>query len=87
MDILGIRNYQFQSDFIRKNVELGRDEGLEQGRKEGIRDVLLRQLEQRFDELPAEVRQRIEAAEMSELDRWIDRVITAAALDDVFVDE
>ena len=79
MDILGLRNYQFQSDFIRKNVELGR--------KEGLRDALLRLLEQRFDELPAEVRQRIEGAEMSELERWIDRVITAAALDDVFADE
>lgn len=51
--------------------------------RETERRVLLRLLRQRFGELPAAVVARIEAAEMPELDAWVDRVVTAARLEDV----
>ena len=39
-------------------------------RREGERNLLLRQLHARFDELPAAVVARIEAAEAVEIERW-----------------
>lgn len=76
---MNIRNYQFQSDFAKKYAAMGR--------KEGHREVLLRLLALRFDEVPDEVRQRVEDAEMSQLEAWTDRVITADTLPDVFAED
>jgi hypothetical protein len=45
--------------------------------------VLLKQLRLRFGELPAPVVARIEAAEVPELDAWIERIVTASQLEDV----
>ncbi len=53
------------------------------GRREGERRVLLKQLRLRFGELPAAVVARIEAAEVAELDVWTERIMTASQLEDV----
>jgi len=75
-----LRNYEFQSDFAKKYVKEGRDEG----QQDQSRKVLLRLLAQRFDEIPDPVRARIEGAELDDLERWLDRVIPARTLDEVF---
>jgi flagellar biosynthesis/type III secretory pathway protein FliH len=66
----------------------GRDEGYKDGRDEGYKDgeraLLARQLASRFGELPAGVRQRIDAAEREDIERWALRVLDAATLDEVF---
>jgi hypothetical protein len=63
----------------------GRAKGRAEGRAEHARDLLLRQLRARFGEIPASVAERVHAAELAELDRWAERVVTAATVDEVFV--
>jgi hypothetical protein len=55
-------------------------------RNEGERRVLLRQLRARFGEVPAAIVARIEAADMADLERWSERVLTAQTLADVLGD-
>ncbi len=57
---------------------------LEQGKAEGKAATLTRLLERRFGPLPREVAPRIAAADLDELDTWLDRVLDAATLDSVF---
>jgi len=58
-------------------------QGLSQGLSQGQRLVLLRQLQRRFGPLPTAVLTRIESAGTADLERWLDRVLDAATLDDV----
>jgi hypothetical protein len=72
-------------------LALGRAEGeargIERGRAEGQllmgREVLERQLRQRFGELPAEVVQRLTQADLPGLQRALDAVPTLAVLEDL----
>ncbi len=69
-------------------LEQGKAEGLEQGKAEGLAEgraaTLIRLLERRFGSLPREAASRIAAADLEELDTWLDRVLDAATLDAVF---
>ena len=56
--------------------ERGRLEGV----AEGQRNILLRQLRARFGALPAEVTERVRAAETAQIELWADRVLTAPTL-------
>lgn len=66
----------------------GRSEGRVEGRVEGWREgqvmVLRRLLERRFGGLPPEVLTRLEAASAADLERWIDQVLDATSLADLF---
>ena len=46
--------------------------------------LLVRMLEHRFGELPAELRSRIHEAGMRELERWCLRLVSVATLDEIF---
>ena len=61
----------------------GRQAGLEKGRDEGARNILLRQLRARFGAVPDAAVARIQAAAAPQLDVWADRVLTAGTLDEV----
>src|SRR5690606_10789358 len=61
----------------------GRAEGRAEGEASGRAKLLLKQLQLKFGALPADVRGRVEAASIEELDRWAERVLTEASLDDV----
>jgi len=67
----------------------GRAEGLVEGRAEGLvegeRLLLQKLLTRRFGELSADARRRLERASEAELERWAERVLTAATLDEVFL--
>jgi hypothetical protein len=67
-------------------VEFGKDQGLAQGRLEGEAKALLKQLALRFGPVPEGVEKRVRSASEGELDRWVELVLTAASLDDVFAD-
>lgn len=55
-----------------------------EGRVEGVREVLLRQLERRFGPLPEEKRRGIEAiTSRARLNRLADRILTARSLDEM----
>jgi hypothetical protein len=60
-------------------IEKGKLKGIE----EGLRSAVLRQLQHRFGPLPAGARERVEQAKQPELERWLDRVLTASTLADV----
>ena len=74
-----MKGYEYQSDFAKKYVAQGRD----QGHKEGERALLLRQLRTRFGELPATTVARVEGAESAVLERWGERVLSAKTLAEV----
>jgi hypothetical protein len=63
--------------------EIGHSQGLNQGRVEGERALLLRLLRVRFGELPAAVVARVDGAEIAVLELWGERLLSAATLADV----
>jgi hypothetical protein len=66
----------------REGLEQGLERGLEQGRAEALRATLARLLDARFGPLPEGVARRIGSASLDELDRWVERVVTASSLDE-----
>lgn len=64
-----------------------RREGRIEGRREGEllakREMLLLQLRQRFGRLPALALERIDEADVAELNVWFGRVLSASSLDEV----
>lgn len=56
----------------------------EAGRRDALEEVLGRQLERRFGALSAAVRRRLAKASAADLDRWVDRVVTADSIAAVF---
>ena len=62
----------------------GIEKGIEQGFEEHARATLRRLLAQRFGELPAAIEQRINQAEQTQLDAWLDQVISAPSLESIF---
>lgn len=71
-----LEGYEYQSDFAKKYVQ--------QGREDGLRTILARLLEQRFGALPATAQAALDQADTDQLLRWGERVLTAASLDDLF---
>ena len=64
--------------------DAGIEQGREQGRAEGERAVLERQLRRRFGLLPPEAAERLRRAPEAELETWADNVLDAGTLDEVF---
>ncbi len=65
---------------IRKGIEQGRQEGIQQG--EAL--LLRRQLARRFGELPPWAEERLAQADREALERWAERVLEAATIEEVF---
>jgi len=58
--------------------------GRQQGKQQGMQEILLRQLQQRFAPLPASVIQRVSALESTEeLTRLAERVLSARSLEEL----
>ena len=57
--------------------------GEARGKAEGKAEVLLKLLRLRFNSLPEAARARVESATFEQLDKWIERVLTAQTLDGV----
>jgi hypothetical protein len=75
---------------VRTFYEIAAQEGYDKGREDGLetgRAMLLRQLGRRFGVVPEPIAARVAAATPPELERWSDRVLDAASLDDVFAGE
>ena len=67
----------------RARVE-GMERGMEQGRVEGERAVLERQLKRRFGLLPPAAAERLGGASADDLETWAENVLDAETLSDVF---
>lgn len=77
--------YEFQSDFAKHYIALGKEEGRAEGRVEGragVANLVKRQLALRFGVLPAEATARIAAASIEELDAIGERLLTAPTLEE-----
>ena len=59
-------------------------EGEARGIAKGEAKSLIRLLERRFGLLPQDVKDRIAGADLDQLDAWIDRVLDAKSLEDLF---
>ncbi len=62
----------------------GEARGLAKGLERGEARGLTRLLERRFGPLPPEVRDRIAAGGLGDLDSWLDRTLDAGSLEEVF---
>ena len=73
---------------IEKGIQQGIEQGIEQGIAQGLethaRATLRRLLTQRFGALPSTIEQRIEQAQRTQLDAWLDQVIAAPSLESIF---
>jgi hypothetical protein len=58
--------------------------GIAEGRTQALVGVLSKQLRRRFGELPPDVVERIRSANADELDKWMDRMMDANSIGDVF---
>jgi hypothetical protein len=69
---------------LEQGMEKGLEKGMEKGRVEGMRSMLLGQLERRFGPLAGATRAKVEAiASADELSRLADRVLDARSVEDL----
>ncbi|MEO6597719.1 MAG: DUF4351 domain-containing protein [Planctomycetota bacterium] len=64
----------------------GRAEGTAEGHTKGRADAILRQMKKRFGPVPTVIIELVHAASLPELDRWTDRILDAATLDEVLAE-
>jgi hypothetical protein len=65
-------------------VTEGRMEGRKEGRKEGLEDALRKLITLKFNELPAWADERLTHASNTELEAWVEKVLTADSLEALF---
>jgi hypothetical protein len=75
--------YEFQSDFAKKYIGIGREEG----REEGMRRLLRRLLEERFGPLGDAHAAKLTAGTQPQLERWATRLLSADGIDAALADE
>jgi len=79
--IMNKATYEYQSDFARKYISIGKAEG----KAEGEARLLLKQLRFKGFAVSPELAARVESCrDLDLLDRWAERVLTATTLDDIF---
>jgi flagellar biosynthesis/type III secretory pathway protein FliH len=73
------------------DVQQGLQQGLQHGLQQGMQQSEARWLEhlltQRFGALDPAIQQKIKSADTESLDHWLDRVLAANTLDEVFKDD
>lgn len=57
---------------------------IDEGRREGHADVLLRQLETKFGAVDAALQERVKGADTEQIETWATRILSAATVEDVF---
>lgn len=75
---------QWAQKYEQIGIERGIEKGIEQGIEKGEALVLQRLLTKRFGTLPGELVVTISTAPAAQIDVWVDRVIDAASLEEVF---
>ena len=72
--------------YVTSVERLGIDKGIILGETKGKAETLLRQLRHRFHTLAPDLEIRVQKAEGDQLDEWLDRILDAKTLTDVFPD-
>ena len=78
--VVGSIGYNLLVQGKEQGITIGRAQGIPIGEARGLAKVLTR----RFGKLPSDVEERINAAELAELEQWYDRAIDAPDLNSVF---
>ena len=73
-----------RAEGLAEGLERGMERGMRRGRVDGERAVLERQLRRRFGALSPEVEERMGEASAADIATWLDKVLDADTLDDVF---
>ncbi|MGH8476025.1 MAG: DUF4351 domain-containing protein [Methylococcales bacterium] len=76
-----------QKEGRKEGLKEGHQEGQKEGRHQGERLVLRRMLVKRFGALPEWAEQRLNDADIAQLEQWTDRILDASALNEVFINE
>jgi predicted transposase YdaD len=63
----------------------GKIKGEIKGEIKGTAKTLLKQLNLKFGTLPEEIEQRVSLADKEQLDRWVETILTATTLDEMFL--
>ena len=71
--------YEYQSEFAKHYLA----QGIAQGRAQGQAALFMKLLALKFGALTAETTARVQQASAEELDRWAERLLNAASIDDV----
>jgi hypothetical protein len=86
----GEKKMQYVTSIERMAIERGLQRGLQQGMQQGIgigeSRVIERLLVKRFGPLSEETSQRLRNATVEQLERWTERILDAASLNEVFAD-
>jgi hypothetical protein len=69
---------------VEKGIEAGIEQGIEQGQLSADRKTLQRLVSKRFGEVAAYFQNRIDSAEPEQLERWLDNVLDAQSIEQVF---
>ena len=69
---------------LKEAEERGIEKGIEKGAQEKSRNTLTKLLTLRFGSLPEAAVQRLGEARVEQLDAWIEKVLFASTLEDVF---
>jgi hypothetical protein len=75
---------RYVTSIERHGIQKGRQEGLQQGIQQEADLLLRRLLARRFGALPAWVDKRLTDASREQLEHWVERVLDAQRLEDVF---
>jgi len=75
---------QREQSALQQGLQKGLQQGLQKGVLQGEALALQRMLTRRFGPLPGWVQQRLQHATPDELETWLDRVLDASCLEDVF---
>lgn len=75
---------QWAQQYEQKGMQAGMQAGLQAGIEQGEALVLQKLLTKRFGALPADLSAQIGAATAAQIDVWVDRVLDAQSLDEVF---
>ncbi len=77
--------YEYQSDFARKYISIGKAEGKAEGKVLGEAQLLLKLLRFKGFTVTPELVAHVESCQdLAQLDLWAERVLTATVLEDIF---
>ncbi|WP_431066293.1 DUF4351 domain-containing protein [Methylotuvimicrobium sp.] len=65
-------------------AQILREEGRKEGRQEGETQTLTKQLQLKFGELPAWAEEKINQADKTQLDQWVERILFVDTLEQLF---
>lgn len=78
------RTMEFISIFEQEGWDRGMEKGMEKGQRLGRVATLERQLKRRFGDLPVWALERLQKANIDQLDAWSERILDAKSLGEVF---